>query len=262
MSLLRSSGIPAAVLALTSALAIASCAMPGGAPLPAPAGDITIEGTVVSIDTQPWMYDGHAVVQVDVAGRGRVSVQLPARWNLCQAAPVDMEALAVGMRVQAVGAAEETDVLTVCSDAGHRLVPLDDGDAAATRGGDGSAIVLAPLSGPEIERAALAGELACSFSVAAAGRGQLLFASGDVASTEPARGVVKVGDEVEMVAVPGGFDAMLRGARFSGAGKTVDIRLTGAASSGGESPARPATLTYLRADGAQRTWSGWWQCGP
>lgn len=261
MPLLRSSGIPAAALALTSALAITSCATPGEVPLPAPVGNIAIEGTVVSIDTQPWTYDGHAVVQLDVAGRGPVSVQLPARWNLCQAAPVDMEALAVGSRVQAVGAAEGTDVLTVCSDADHRLVPLGGGDAA-TRGGDGSAIVLAPLSGLEIEQAALAGELACSFSVAEAGRAPLLFASGDVASSEPARGVVKVGDQVEMVAVPGGFDAMLRGARFSGAGKTVDIRLTGAASGGGESPARPASLTYLRADGAERTWTGWWQCGP
>ena len=125
MSLLRSSGIPAAVLALTSALAIASCAMPGGAPLPAPAGDITIEGTVVSIDTQPWMYDGHAVVQVDVAGRGRVSVQLPARWNLCQAAPVDVEGLAVGMRVRAEGSADGEGGLVVCQDPAHRLVPLD-----------------------------------------------------------------------------------------------------------------------------------------
>ena len=102
--------------------------------------------------------------------------------------------------------------------AGHRLAPLaTDGDA--TRGGDGSAIELGPLSRQEIEAAALAGELGCSFS-AEAGHAPLLLAMGHVASKEPARGVVKVGDDVEPVAAPGGFDAMLRGARFTGCGTT------------------------------------------
>jgi hypothetical protein len=247
-------------MALAVALATASCATPRQMPS-APAGNVTIEGTVASIDTQPWMYDGHAVVRVDVAGRGRVSVQLPARWNLCKATSVDVQALAVGMRVQAVGAAEGANALTVCSDTAHRLVPLGDG-GEASRGGDGSAIVLVPLSAMEIEAAALAGELDCSFSAGQAGEAPLLLAKGDVASNNPARGVVKVGDHVEVVAAPGGFDAMLHGTRFSGAGKTIDIALTGAATGGGESPARPAALTYLRADGAERMWSGWWQCGP
>ena len=148
MPAFRTTRSAATVLALAIALAAASCAAPGGAPPSTPsAGDVTIEGTVASIDTQPWTYDGHAVVQVDVPGRGRVSVQLPARWNLCQAAPVAVDALEVGMRVQAVGAAEGVDALTVCSDARHRLVPVESRDGA-TRGGDGSAIVLAPLAGP------------------------------------------------------------------------------------------------------------------
>ncbi|HEY4530413.1 MAG TPA: hypothetical protein VIG97_08840, partial [Luteimonas sp.] len=248
-------------LAVAMALAVASCSTPGEAPRSTPTDDTAIEGTVASIDTQPWTYDGHALVQVDVPGRGRVSVQLPARWNLCQAAPVDVEALRVGLRVQAVGTPEGADVLTVCSGAAHRLVPLD-ADGADTRGGDGSAIELAPLSAAEVEAAALEGELGCSFSSGEAGQAPLLIAMGDVASSGPARGVVKVGDEVERVAAPGGFDAMLRGTRFAGAGKTLDITLTGAASGGGESPARPASLAYLRADGAERTWTGWWQCGP
>lgn len=258
---LRFRAIVPSALALAATLALASCSAPGGAPASAPAGDIAIEGTVVAIDTRPWTYDGHAVVQVDVPGRGRMSVQLPARWNLCQAAPVDVQALAVGMRVQAVGAGEGADALTVCSGTGHRLAPMDDA-GAATQGGDGSAIMLEPLSGGDIEAAALAGELACSFSTGEAGRAPLLFAKGDVASDAPARGVVSVGGHVEAVAAPGGFDAMLRGTRFSGAGKTLDISLTGAARGGGESPARPASLRYQRADGAERTWAGWWQCGP
>lgn len=270
MRVFRSFAVLPTVMVFAVALGTASCAAQRDvAPAPngeaaveraAVGGNVTIAGTIVSIDTRPWMYDGHAVVQVDVDGQGRMAVQLPARWNLCQAAPVDVDALAVGMRVQAVAAAEGDGRLTVCSDAGHRLAPLaTDGDA--TRGGDGSAIELGPLSRQEIEAAALAGELGCSFS-AEAGHAPLLLAMGHVASKEPARGVVKVGDDVEPVAAPGGFDAMLRGARFTGAGKTIDIEVTGAATGGGESPAHPATLTYHRADGAQRSWTGWWQCGP
>ena len=128
-----------------------------------------------------------------------------------------------------------------------------------TLGGDGSQIVLSPLSGAEVEAAELGGELACVFLE---GDAPLLVARGDVASREPARGVVKVGDVVEMVAAPGGFDAMLRGTRFHGAGKTIEIVLTGPATGGGESPPRPARLAYDRGDGARREFAGRWECGP
>jgi len=251
--------VGAATMALVIVLAAASCASPQVAH-PAASGDVAIEGAVVAIDTRPWAYDGHAVVEVDVDGGGRVALQLPARWNLCQAAPVDLEAMAPGTRVQAVGAAQSEGRLTICSDAGHRLVTLAP-LGSATHGGDGSKIVLSPLSPQEIEGAALAGELGCSFA-GTAGKAPLLLAMGDVASSAPARGVVKVGDYLEQVAAPGGFDGMLRGARFTGAGKTIDIDVTGAAPGGGESPPVAATLTYRRADGAQRQWVGWWQCGP
>lgn len=135
------------------------------------------------------------------------------------------------------------------------------GDAADGRtvGGDGSQIVLSPLSGAEVEAADLGGELACVFLE---GDAPLLVARGDVASRDPARGVVKVGDVVEMVAAPGGFDAMLRGTRFHGAGKTIEIVLTGPATGGGESPPFPARLAYDRADGARREFAGRWECGP
>lgn len=135
-----------------------------------------------------------------------------------------------------------------------------DAAVGATVGGDGSEIVLVPLSATDIETAKLTGELGCSFSI---GDGPpLLFAMGNVASKEPSRGVVKVGDYVEAVSAAGGFDAMLKGARFTGAGKTVGIALTGAATGTGESPPAPATLTYDRADGARRSYVGQWQCGP
>ncbi|MGY0651315.1 hypothetical protein ACW7GZ_05495 [Luteimonas sp. A537] len=106
------------------ALASAGCA---GVPVPATSsgtGAVSIEGVIASIDTQPWTYDGNAVIEVDAADRGRVAVQLPARWNLCQATPVDVEALAVGLRVRAVGAAAGERRLVVCQDPSHRLVPL------------------------------------------------------------------------------------------------------------------------------------------
>lgn len=133
----RTRHVTAPALALAAALASVSCAAPEKAAPPAAEGEVEIRGIVAAIDTQPWTYDGHAVVQVDVPGRGRVNVQLPARWNLCEAAPVDVQALAIGSRVHVVGAAEAADVLTVCSAATHRLEAV--GDGAGGRGGGGSA---------------------------------------------------------------------------------------------------------------------------
>lgn len=133
-------------------------------------------------------------------------------------------------------------------------------DAEATTGGDGSSIVLSPLSQADMRAVNLAGELGCAFSTS--GSSPILVAMGNVASREAAQGVVKVGSSVERVAAPGGFDAMLKGVTFSGAGKTIRITVTGPARGGGESPPSPAELTYDRADGAQRTYAGEWTCGP
>lgn len=136
------------------------------------------------------------------------------------------------------------------------------GAGPATVGGDGSPIVLSPLSAPDLEGAKLPGELGCSFATAASAAAPLLVVMGNVASRDAAQGVVKVGDYVERVAAPGGFDGLPGGATFSGAGKTIRIDLTGPATGGGESPPRPATLTYDRADGARLTLAGLWTCGP
>lgn len=141
-----------------------------------------------------------------------------------------------------------------------RSATVETGPAAATTGGDGSAIRLSALSAADLDGAHLSGELGCSFSTTEAS--PLLVAMGNVASTDPAFGLVKIGDTVERVAAPGGFDAMLDGARFSGRGTTIRIALTGPATGGGESPPRPATLTFDRADGAQRVFAGRWECGP
>lgn len=129
----------------------------------------------------------------------------------------------------------------------------------STVGGDGSEIQLSGLTSPDIQANPTQGELACSF---AADGATLLAAQGYVASKDAAQGLVKVTGYVERVAAPGGFDGMLKGATFTGAGKTILITVTGAATGGGESPPRPATLIYQRADGASRVIPGMWTCGP
>lgn len=129
----------------------------------------------------------------------------------------------------------------------------------STIGGDGSEIQLSDLTSADMQANPIQGELACGF--AANGR-TLLIAQGHVASKDAAQGLVKVGDYVERIAAPGGFDGMLKGATFTGAGKTIIVAVTGPATGGGESPPNPATLTYQRADGASRVYPGTWTCGP
>lgn len=129
-----------------------------------------------------------------------------------------------------------------------------------TIGGDGSQIVLSTLSSDEIRKTELPGELGCGFSDTTGA--VLLIAMGDAASKGPASGIVKVADSVERIAAPGGFDAMVKGVTFTGAGKTVRIELTGSPIDNSESPPIPAELIYQRADGAERTYAGRWSCGP
>ncbi|MFC0679640.1 NEW3 domain-containing protein [Lysobacter korlensis] len=86
----------------------------------------TIEGTVAAVDTSPWAYDGNAVVTVSTDARGTVSVQLPARWNLCKAtAPDELQRLKPGDRVQATGTLGPDNALVVCERAEHRLQRLE-----------------------------------------------------------------------------------------------------------------------------------------
>jgi hypothetical protein len=115
----------AAVSAALALLATAGCASAPPAAALAPGSQARVEGTVAAIDTQPWAYDGNAVVALDTAAHGRVSVQLPARWNLCKAAPVDVAALAVGARARAVGTVTADGSVVVCEGAGDALVRID-----------------------------------------------------------------------------------------------------------------------------------------
>lgn len=111
---------------LPAMLLLAACA---GAPDRGPDAESgsatrTVEGTIVSIDTAPWAYDGNAVVVLEDAAGRHVQVQLPARWNLCAAAPVDVAALAVGMRAKASGSADGEGGLVVCQQTSDHLAPL------------------------------------------------------------------------------------------------------------------------------------------
>lgn len=143
-----------------------------------------------------------------------------------------------------------------CAPAGEPPAP----PSGATVGGDGSEIALETLTASDVEGAGLSGELVCSFL---AGEDlPILYATGIVASDEPAQGIVKVSGYVERIGAPGGFSGMLDDPVFTGQGKTIGIAVTGPAQGGGESPPRPATLTYERADGASRGIEGLWQCGP
>lgn len=114
-------------MAFTAALlALSACAT-------APAGQAfvegkqaTIEGSVVSVDTAPWAYDGNAVVTLSTATARIVRVQLPARWNLCKAPPPgDVQALQPGDRVHAIGTATAADEIVVCEQPQHLLRKLE-----------------------------------------------------------------------------------------------------------------------------------------
>jgi tRNA(Ile2) C34 agmatinyltransferase TiaS len=86
----------------------------------------TFEGRIVGVDTNPWAYDGNAVVTVATDTGGTVQVQLPARWNLCKAeAPGDVQALRPDDRVQVAGTVTEAGTVVVCEQPQHHLRKVD-----------------------------------------------------------------------------------------------------------------------------------------
>lgn len=139
-----------------------------------------------------------------------------------------------------------------------REAATNDGE---TVGGDGSPIRLLPLTSADIRAADLEGELACAFEQKR--DAVLLIANGNAGRGSPVFGIWKAQGGVERVGNGGGFDGMVDGATFTGPGTTIHIRITDrTASKGTESPARAAQLVFNRADGASRTFPGWWRCGP
>ena len=113
---------PIVCLAMTTA---ACTTVPSAVGTLSAGSQATVDGTIASIDTKPWTYDGNAMVWLDTAANGRVSVQLPARWNLCKAGQVDVASLVVGRRARAVGTVTDDGAVVVCERAEHRLGMLD-----------------------------------------------------------------------------------------------------------------------------------------
>lgn len=117
--------------ALLSVLLAMPLGLSGCATVPAPVAlavgqQATIEGEVVSVNTDPWAYDGNAVVTVSSATAGTVSVQLPARWNLCKAQPLgDVQALKPRDRVQVVGTVTAPGEVVVCQQPQDRLLKVE-----------------------------------------------------------------------------------------------------------------------------------------
>jgi hypothetical protein len=114
-------------IAIVLACTLSACATP-----PAhtsslvPGEQATFEGRILSVDTNPWAYDGNAVVTVATVNRETVQVQLPARWNLCKAeAPGDVQALRPGDRVQVAGTVTEAGTVVVCEQPQHHLRKVD-----------------------------------------------------------------------------------------------------------------------------------------
>lgn len=124
-SVVRLAVIAAAIAALSACAGTPTTTAPTTAALLV-GQQATIQGQVVGVDTDPWAYDGNAVVTVSTATAGSVSVQLPARWNLCKAQPFgDVQALKPRDRVEAVGTVTAPGELVVCEQPQHRLRKLD-----------------------------------------------------------------------------------------------------------------------------------------
>ncbi|WP_460758958.1 hypothetical protein [Lysobacter fragariae] len=120
-----------AVLALAITLtiaALAGCATTQATTAALVVGQETMfEGEVVGVDTAPWAYDGNASVTVTTPSAATVQVQLPARWNLCKAAPPgDVQALKPHDRVQVAGTVTAPDTVVVCSQPQHHLRKVGD----------------------------------------------------------------------------------------------------------------------------------------
>lgn len=121
----RACAIACAVVLATSTLCACSTAPALSGAALVPDTQASVEGTVERVDTAPWAYDGNAIVVVGGTAQGAVTVQLPARWNLCKApAPVDPATLKTGERVRAVGTVSADGDLVVCEQPTHRLERL------------------------------------------------------------------------------------------------------------------------------------------
>jgi hypothetical protein len=146
--------------------------------------------------------------------------------------------------------------------------PAARGAAAAGEPAEALNLAVQELTPADIERAALNGELACSFAPGLGGE-TLFLGHGNVDDAAGATGVIKLPDGVRVLAMDarGGFSAMSRGARFAGQDVAVAFALAGAdklpeePQVAEESPAHPATMT-VRSAQSEIAIQGVFECGP
>jgi hypothetical protein len=166
------------------------------------------------------------------------------------------------MRCTPLFAAAIALALAGCSD---NSPETEDGTATgpATRAAPAVQQIRQPLASEDIEGAALAGELACSF-IQRGGEGPLLVAMADVTDDARAQGVLKLGPSTLRLrgAGTGGFNAMVHGARFTSGDLEARVVVTSETPTGdGESPPLPARLELASPAGTQQI-DGEWTCGP
>jgi hypothetical protein len=117
-------------LASVLAAALVSSVLAGCRTAPVEAADgsgalRTVEGAIVRVDRSPMAWDGHGLLVIATA-QGEVTVNVPARTNLCQATGLDLFAsVEAGTRVQAAGSPSGPAAVTVCSGADHYLRQVD-----------------------------------------------------------------------------------------------------------------------------------------
>lgn len=147
-------------------------------------------------------------------------------------------------------------VLSACGQTASEPAPVE---APAPAPVTAPELALAPLQTADMQ-GRLGGELGCSFT---ADGGQLLVASGIVASQTPSEAVMKLdGVVVEMDATaPGGFDTLEDGETFAGGGVNAAVTTSAAIETGTEEVRHSATLTVTTA-GGERAYEGAWTCGP
>ncbi len=125
-------------------------------------------------------------------------------------------------------------------------------------------LAIQALTPADLEQAAIAGELACSFAPGPGGE-MLFLGRADVRPEAGAQGVVKLPEGIRVLAMDatGGFQAMNGAARFIGDGVSVEFALTGGQTPQGvaQSPAFPATMTVRSGDDAIAV-QGIFECGP
>ena len=168
-------------------------------------------------------------------------------------------------------------VLGACSEPGADAAADDALLSRATPAGDADAagemaemlnLAVQELTPADIRQADLEGELGCAFTPSL--RGETLFLAGaDVIDDAGGEGLIRLPDGVKVLQMEGtgGFEAMSRGARFTGEDVRVAIAITGEDSLpedppvAAESPAFPATMTLSNAAN-EITIRGVYECGP